>query len=84
MFQSFVNFISSVAVALVAVFGINLGTKEPRYDIEDRIGGDVEYVTIQRALSPRRLLMWVNPTMRGAKPLCGSLGIFRANQSRQK
>ena len=49
MFQSFVNFISSVAVALVAVFGINLGTEEPHYDIEDRIGWQCQNTSLSSA-----------------------------------
>ena len=85
MFQSFVNFISSVAIALVAVFGINLGTKEPRYDIEDRIGGNVE-IRHYRARVAAETTVDVGKSDNARREAFMRIAgyIFGANQSRQK
>lgn len=42
MFQSLINFVSSLAFAFVATFGINLGTNEPHYEVIEREGEKIE------------------------------------------
>lgn len=42
MIQSVINFISSLGFALVAVFGINLGTEGPHYEVVQRMSDNVE------------------------------------------
>jgi len=42
MIQSVINCISSLGFAIVATIGINLGTKEPRYDAIEQVGEKIE------------------------------------------
>jgi hypothetical protein len=40
--QSLYNFFTSVVAAVVSIFGVNMGTEQPRYDVLDRIGDNIE------------------------------------------
>src|SRR5664279_4860381 len=40
--QSIYNFFTSVVAAVVSMFGVNMGTEQPRYAMLDRIGDNVE------------------------------------------
>jgi effector-binding domain-containing protein len=42
IFQSIYSFIASIAAAVVSIFGVNLGTEQPRYDVLERIGENIE------------------------------------------
>ena len=40
--QSIYNFFTSVVAAVVSMFGVNMGTEQPRYAVLDRIGDNIE------------------------------------------
>ena len=40
--QSIYNFFTSVVAAVVSMFGVNMGTEQPRYAMLDRIGDNIE------------------------------------------
>jgi SOUL heme-binding protein len=40
--QSIYSFFTSVVAAVVSIFGVNMGTEQPRYDVLDRIGDNIE------------------------------------------
>ena len=40
--QSIYSFVISVVAAIVSIFGVNMGTEQPRYDVVERIGDNVE------------------------------------------
>jgi len=42
MFQSVLNFLSSVVFAVSSIFGINTGTEQLRYEVVERIGDTIE------------------------------------------
>lgn len=42
MFQSVLNFLHSVVFAVTSIFGINSGTPQPRYEVVERIGDNIE------------------------------------------
>ena len=42
IFQTIYNFFTSVVAAVVSIFGVNMGTEQPRYDVLERIGEDIE------------------------------------------
>ena len=40
--QSIYGFVASLFAAVVSIFGVNMGTEQPRYDVLERIGDNVE------------------------------------------
>jgi hypothetical protein len=42
MLQSVLNFLSSIAFFVTSVFGVNMSTEQPRYDVIERIGKNIE------------------------------------------
>ena len=84
MLHSLLNFISSLLFAVVAIFGINIGTKEPRYDVVERVSANI---TIRRY--PARVVAETtidvskseNPQKEAFQILAGY--IFGANERRQ-
>ena len=40
--QSIYGFVESVAAAIVSIFGVNVRTEQPRYDVLERIGENIE------------------------------------------
>jgi SOUL heme-binding protein len=85
MFQSVMNFLWSLGFAIVAVFGINLGTKEPSYEVVEQLG---EQIAIRHY--PMRIVAETTiDTSKSADPERQAFGIiagyiFGANKARQK
>jgi len=48
MLHAVLDFISSVAFAVAATFGINMGIERPHYDVIERIGDAVEIRQYQK------------------------------------
>lgn len=42
IFHSIYGFVASIITALVSIFGVNMGTEQPRYDLLERIGDNIE------------------------------------------
>jgi hypothetical protein len=42
IFQSIYGFVASIAAAVVSIFGVNMGTEQPRYEVLERIGDNIE------------------------------------------
>ena len=42
IFHSIYGFVASIITAVVSIFGVNMGTEQPRYDVLERIGDNVE------------------------------------------
>jgi hypothetical protein len=42
IFHSIYGFVVSVLSAVVSIFGVNMGTEQPRYDVLERIGDNIE------------------------------------------
>ena len=85
MLQSVFDFISSLAFALVAVFGINLGTKQPRYDVIERVGEKIEIRRYPRRIAAETTIdagKSNNPQREAFGIIAGY--IFGANKRRQK
>ena len=40
--QSIYGFVASIVAAVVSTFGVNMGTEQPRYDVLERIGNNIE------------------------------------------
>ena len=40
--QSIYSFITSIVAAVVSIFGVNMGTEQPRYDVLEQIGENIE------------------------------------------
>jgi len=40
--QSIYGFVASLFAAVVSIFGVNMGTEQPRYDVLERIGDNIE------------------------------------------
>jgi effector-binding domain-containing protein len=40
--QSVYGFVVSIVAAVVSIFGVNMGTEQPRYDVLERIGDNIE------------------------------------------
>jgi hypothetical protein len=85
MLQSVFDFISSLAFALVAVFGINLGTKQPHYNVIERVGEKIEIRRYPRRIAAETTIdagKSNNPQREAFEIIAGY--IFGANKSRQK
>jgi hypothetical protein len=42
IFQPIYSFFVSIIAAVVSIFGVNMGTEQPRYDVFERIGDNIE------------------------------------------
>ena len=42
IFQSIYSFIASIAAAVVSIFGVNMGTEQPNYEVLERVGDNIE------------------------------------------
>jgi hypothetical protein len=42
IFQSIYSFFTSVVAAIVSIFGVNMGTEQPRYHVLERAGDNIE------------------------------------------
>lgn len=42
IFHSIYGFAASILSAVVSIFGFNMGTEQPRYDVLERIGDNIE------------------------------------------
>lgn len=42
LIQSIYGFFASTVAAVVSIFGVNMGTEQPRYDVLERIGDNIE------------------------------------------
>jgi len=85
MLQSVFDFISSLAFAFVAVFGINLGTKQPHYDVIERVGEKIEIRRYPRRIAAETTIdagKSNNPQREAFEIIAGY--IFGANKRRQK
>jgi hypothetical protein len=40
--QSIFGFIASIVAAVVSIFGVNMGTEQPRYEVLEKIGDNIE------------------------------------------
>jgi len=84
MFQSVLNFVSSIIFAIAATFGINIGVEEPHYDVIERIGGAVEIRQYPKRVAAETTVETGksdNPRGEAFRALAGY--IFGANKARQ-
>ena len=85
MLQSVLEFFSSIAFAIAATFGFNMGIEQPRYDVIERIGSAVEirqYPKRIAAETTAEASKSNNPRSEAFRAIAGY--IFGANKGRQK
>jgi hypothetical protein len=85
MLHAVLDFISSVAFAVAATFGINMGIERPHYDVIERIGDAVEIRQYQKRIAAETTVeanKSNNPRSEAFRAVAGY--IFGANKGRQK
>jgi hypothetical protein len=85
MLQSVLNFISSVAFAVAAIFGVNRGIEQPHYDVIERIGDAVEIRQYPKRIVAETTVVASksdNPRREAFQAIAGY--IFGANKGHQK
>jgi SOUL heme-binding protein len=85
MLHAVFNFISSVAFAVAATFGVNRGLERPHYDVIERIGDAVEIRQYSKRIAAETTVEASksdNPRGEAFRVIAGYL--FGANKGRQK
>jgi hypothetical protein len=85
MLHAVLDFISSVAFAVAATFGINMGIERPHYDVIERIGDAVEIRQYQKRIAAETTVeanKSNNPRSEAFRAVAGY--IFGANKGHQK
>jgi SOUL heme-binding protein len=85
MLHAVLDFISSVAFAVAATFGINMGIERPHYDVIERIGDAVEIRQYQKRIAAEITVEANKSNNRRSEAFRAVAGyIFGANKGRQK
>ena len=83
--QSIYSFIASIAAAVVSIFGVNVGTEQPRYDVLQRIGENIEIRQYgPRVAAETTIDRSKSDSARGDAFRLIAGYIFRANKTREK
>jgi hypothetical protein len=85
MLQSVLDFISSIAFAIAATFGFNMGIEQSRYDVIERIGNGIEIRQYPKRIAAETTVeanKSNNPRSEAFRAIAGY--IFGANTGRQK
>jgi effector-binding domain-containing protein len=85
MLQSVLDFFSSIAFAIAATFGFNMGIEQPRYDVIERIGSAIEIRHYPKRIAAETTVEAnesSSPRSEAFRALAGY--IFGANKGRQK
>jgi SOUL heme-binding protein len=85
MLQSVLEFFSSIAFAIAATFGFNIGIEQPRYDVIERIGSAIEIRQYPKRIAAETTAeanKSNNPRSEAFRAIAGY--IFGANKGRQK
>ncbi|MBB5048929.1 effector-binding domain-containing protein [Rhodopseudomonas rhenobacensis] len=84
MLQSVLNFLQSVVFGMISIFGINLGTEQPRYDVIARIGDSIEIRHYPARLAAETTVQGSSSNARGEAFRLVAGYIFGANNGKQK
>ncbi|HEY0330611.1 MAG TPA: heme-binding protein [Rhodopseudomonas sp.] len=84
MLQSVLNVLQSVVFGMISIFGINLGTEQPRYEVLARIGDSIEIRRYPPRLAAETTVPGNSGNPRGEAFRIVAGYIFGANAGKQK
>ncbi|ABD88761.1 SOUL family heme-binding protein [Rhodopseudomonas palustris] len=84
MLQSVFSFLQSVVFGMISIFGINLGTEQPRYDVIARLGDTIEIRHYPARLAAETTVAGSSSKARGEAFRIVAGYIFGANNGQQK
>ena len=85
IFQSIYGFVASIVAAVVSIFGVNMGTEQPRYDVLERIGDNIEIRQYgPRVAAETTIDISKSDNVRGDAFRLIASYIFGANKTREK
>ncbi len=84
MLQSVLNFLQSVVFGMISIFGINLGTEQPHYDVIARVGDNVEIRHYPARLAAETTVAGSSSNARSEAFRLVAGYIFGANNGQQK
>ena len=83
--QSIFGFIASIVAAVVSIFGVNMGTEQPRYEVLEKIGENIEIRQYgPRVAAETTIDMSGSDNARGDAFRLIAGYIFGANKTREK
>jgi SOUL heme-binding protein len=85
IFQSIYGFVASIVAAVGSIFGVNMGTEQPRYEVLERIGKNIEIRQYgPRVAAETTINISKSDNVRGDAFRLIAGYIFGANKTREK
>jgi|SRR5712671_1586278 len=85
IFQSIYGFVASIVAAVGSIFGVNMGTEQPRYEVLERIGNNIEICQYgPRVAAETTIDISKSDNVRGDAFRLIAGYIFGANKTREK